>query len=303
MKIIPLNYGAVEISDFDITKISLSDIDFVKKVLGEELVVVIKKQNINPYHYARLIYHIGGLCNWGQCDRDVEGNLLSYKPENIDIEHWDQSKPFPVQRVTGEKRNGEFTGIFPLGKLDWHCNLNGPDRADGVALQAIKGVEGTRTSWNNTALALKNMPDDLKERIKGKYAKFYYNPIKWADIDNQSQLQFMLQKREHYTMWLEQTNFAGIKGLYLYTNNDCEIVGDDKNLFADLQDFLFQEKFIYHHDWEIGDIVLSDQLLSLHKRRQESNEIFEKRLLNRITFRLTNSGNPPALMCRNKIYV
>jgi alpha-ketoglutarate-dependent taurine dioxygenase len=102
-------------------------------------------------------------------------------------------------------------------------------------------------------------------------------------------------------MWIEQTNAGGVKGLYLYTTNDCEIPGDDTTLFTDLQDYLFQEKFIYHHDWSIGDIVLSDQLLTMHRRRQEADEIFENRVLNRITFRITNVGNPPALIERNKI--
>ena len=244
---------------------------------------------------------MGIICNYDQCGRDTEGNFLGYPTSYPDVENWDRSKPFPVQRVTGEKKNGEFTGIFPLGKLDWHCNLNGPDRADGVALQGIQGVVGTRTSWNNTALALKEMPEDLRNRVRGKYAKFYYNPTKWADIYNKSQLEAMLKARHHYKMWLEQTNIAGVQGLYLYTNNDCEIVGDDTNLFEDLQDFLFQEKYIYHHEWALGDIVLSDQLLTLHKRRQEVDSVFEKRILHRFTFRITNVGNPPALILKNTI--
>jgi alpha-ketoglutarate-dependent taurine dioxygenase len=78
-------------------------------------------------------------------------------------------------------------------------------------------------------------------------------------------------------------------------------VGDDGSLFQDLQEFLFQEKFLYHHEWAVGDIVLSDQLLTLHKRRQENNNVFEERLLNRLTFRITNIGNPPALVEKNKI--
>jgi alpha-ketoglutarate-dependent taurine dioxygenase len=301
MNIIPLNYGAVEITDFDITDFSLEKASAVKKVLTEELVVVIRNQNYDPFYFAQLIYHIGGICNWIQCERDIDGNLITDRPSYPDFKNWDRSKPFPMQRVTGEKRDGKFTGIFPLGKLDWHCNLNGPDRADGVALQGIKGVKNTRTSWNNTALALKDMPEDLLSRIKGKYAKFFYNPTNWADIDYDEQLKYMLQRQHHYKMWLEQTNVAGIKGLYLYTKNDCEIVGDDKNLFNDLQDFLFQEKYLYHHDWDVGDIVLSDQLLTLHKRRQEVDQVFENRLLNRITFRITNTGKPPVLIERNNI--
>jgi alpha-ketoglutarate-dependent taurine dioxygenase len=301
MKVIPLNNGAVEIVDFDMRNFTYDEAIQVRDVLRKELIVVIREQDRDPFNYAKLIHHIGGICNWDQCYRDIEGNTIGRHPTYPDFENWDHSKPFPVQRVTGEKKNGEFTGIFPLGKLEWHCNLNGPDRADGVALQGIKGAVGTRTSWNNTALALKEMPDSLSSRIHGKYAKFYYNPTNWSDIHNKEQLVHMLKNRHHYKMWIEQTNAGGVKGLYLYTTNDCEIPGDDTTLFTDLQDYLFQEKFIYHHDWSIGDIVLSDQLLTMHRRRQEADEIFENRVLNRITFRITNVGNPPALIERNKI--
>ena len=302
MKVIPLDHGAVEIADFDIREVTIEQAHEIRDVLRKELIVVIREQDRDPLNYAKLIHHIGGICNWDQCYRDIDGNNIgNYGMKYPDVDNWDRTKLFPVQRVTGEKKNGEFTGIFPLGKLDWHCNLNGPDRADGVAIQGIKGVVGTRTSWNNTALALKEMPTELRDRIRGKYAKFYYNPTKWADIHNKQQLVTMLKNRHHYKMWLEQTNVGGVEGLYLYTNNDCEIVGDDGSLFTDLQDFLFQEKYIYHHEWSVGDMVLSDQLLTLHYRRQESDAIFENRVLNRLTFRITNTGNPPVLVERNKI--
>lgn len=301
MRVRSLNYGAVEILDFDIRDFSIKDAKEVRDILSQELIVVIKEQDCDPVNFAKLIHHIGVIANWADCHLNLDGNYIGVLKEYPDVDNWDRTKPFPVQRVTGEKKNGKFTGIFPLGKLDWHCNLNGPTRADGVALQGIRGVVGTQTSWNNTALALKEMPAELRERIRGKYANFFYNPTKWADIHKKEQLESMLKNRHHYSMWIEQTNVAGVQGLYLYTNNDCEIPGDDTTLFDDLQNFLLQEKFIYHHNWAIGDIVLSDQLLTLHKRRQESDIVFENRLLNRLTFRITNTGIPPVLVERNKI--
>lgn len=296
-----LNYGAVEILDFDISSITIETALELRDILRKELIVVIRKQQTEPLNFAKLIHYMGNICNWSQCKWDLEGNSIQENSKYPDIENWDHTKPFPVQRVAGEKRNGAFTGIFPLGKLDWHCNLNGPDRADGVALQGIKGVEGTRTSWLNTAVAFKEIPSELKNRIKGKYGTFYYNPTNWADIDNKKQLHIMLRNQKHYKMWIEQTNIAGVQGLYLYTNNDCEISGNDEALFVDLQNFLFQEKYMYHHDWSVGDIVLSDQLLTLHKRRIESDTIFENRVLNRLTFKISNIGNPPAFIEQNNI--
>ena len=297
-----LNYGAVEVLDFDITNFTREDSNALRELLLKELIVVLKQQDTNSLNFARLIHEIGGLANWNLMHTDYDGNSIGALSEYPDVYTWDKDKFFPIQSVTGKKnKEGEFTGIFPLGKLDWHCNLNGPDRADGVALQGIKGVVGTQTSWMNTAIALKEMPEELYTRVKGKYANFTYNFLKWAEVFNDAQRQFMMSNKHSYKMWLEQENAGGVKGIYLYTNNDCEIVDDDGTLFQDLQDYFFQEKFMYHHDWQVGDIVLSDQLLTLHKRRQETDAIFEERLLNRITFRLSNVGDPLYIVERNQI--
>ena len=97
------------------------------------------------------------------------------------------------------------------------------------------------------------------------------------------------QGKEVYKMWLIQENIAGRKGIYFYTNNRCKVITDDEKLFQDLYDYLFQEKFMYTMEYEPGDIILSDQLLSLHKRDQNDPEILAKRVLHRLTFQLSNA--------------
>ena len=49
---------------------------------------------------------------------------------------------------------------------------------------------------------------------------------------------------------------------------------------------------MYQHFYEIGDIVLSDQILSLHKRDQNDPNILAERVLHRITFKISNTGKP-----------
>ena len=45
---------------------------------------------------------------------------------------------------------------------------------------------------------------------------------------------------------------------------------------------MLNEEFIYHHDWDDGDVVISEQWLSVHKRWYF--EDMDKRLLHRIAF-------------------
>jgi len=270
--------------NIDIDELSPAVCQEIFDILKKDLIVVIKRQSTDAHKFARLVYSMSHIANWQQLTWDTDGNYLGSPKEYPNP--WEQEN-FPVQRVTGEQKDGEYTGIFPIGKLDWHSNLNGPTRADGVALQGIRGVEGTVTSWLNTAVALEQMPKDLYERLKGKYCSYYYNMENWSDIENKKQLEFMRKNREEYKMFILQENIAGTKGLYFYINNDLKVEGDEK-LLDDLQKYLFQEKFIYHHQWEVGDIVLSDQLLTLHKRQLRENSVFEKRILHRLTFPISN---------------
>ena len=61
------------------------------------------------------------------------------------------------------------------------------------------------------------------------------------------------------------------------------------------------EKYMYTHYYEIGDIILSDQILSLHKRDTNEPELLADRVLHRITFRLSNIGKPTWCQTYNNI--
>lgn len=281
--------------DFD--NLTKEDCKKTLELLKKELVVVIKKAPTNPLGMHRLVGGMSYIANWQQCIWDVDGNFKGVPTKPVDP--W-QVDEVLVQRVTAQEKDNKPTGIFPKGKLDWHANLNGPDRADGVALQAYAGVEGTVTSWLDTAQAYKAMPQYLKDKIKGKYCSYTYNMSNWSDTPWHLP---HAKKDDSYRMWIEQENIAGVKGLYFYTNNDLIVSDgddDDIDLYEELKAFLFQEKFMYHHEWEVGDIVLSDQLLTLHKRPLRPDAVFEKRILHRLTFPISNASEPRFIIEKNK---
>jgi taurine dioxygenase len=288
MKTKELNNGvAVEVLDFDICNIDREYAEEIKKLLYKNTIVVLRNQTTKAFQFTKFTNHIGPVADRYLMNRDPHtGKVVSY-------DKWNMYDPetYLVQRVTAEKVDGEYSGIFSTGILDWHSNLNGPVHADGVALQGIKDCENTSTTWVNTAKALKEMPEDLKKRCKGVYCEYDYAPDVWAKGLPKGQQLNMESKATPYSMWLLQENIAGNNGLYFYTNNRCRMITDDKTLFSDLYDYVFQEKFMYTHVYEVGDIILSDQLLSLHKRDQNDPEILEKRVLHRITFYVSNQEN------------
>lgn len=290
-----------QIDDIDITNLTSNDIDNVKDALHTNLIVVLKHQSTNPWYYTNFIERIGEIANYNQFMWTTDGEMV-IPQEKLLTESWTGSKDkYPIQRVTGMKKNNRPTGIFGEGILDWHANLNGIDRADGVVLQAWdEHCINTSTSFLNTNLAYNDLDPDFKQELEHVYCEYEYTPEVWAKGLPEGQLRIMKQKESHYKMWLFQENLKGVKGIFFYTNNKCKIVTEDDTLYQRLYDHMFQEKYIYQHWWEPGDIVLMDQILTLHKRDQNDPDILAKRILHRITFRISNYNG--WLQDRNLIY-
>lgn len=297
MDIIDKNNGvATEIKHIDITNLDETSLHDIRKIVRSDVVTILKKQSTQPAYFTNFVSKIGPIGNFKQLLWDPTTGELCNNTQNLhDPLMWSNPETYPVQRVTGKKINGKDSGIFGTGVLDWHANLNGLRRADGVALQGYKDCEGTSTTWLNMAKAYEQMPDDLKQRCANVFCSYTYSPETWAAGLSKKQKEAMLKNPSSYNMWLVQKNISGRHGLYFYTNNNCKIHSEDTELYNDLYDYVFCDKFMYTHYYDIGDIVLSDQLLSLHKRDQNDPNILSKRILHRLTFSLSNFGDPTYL--------
>ena len=287
MQIKPLDHCGVEILDIDICNLSASDYEEIKDLFLEHLVLVIRNQPVVALPYARIVQSIGTIANWNQCIHNSRGDYITPGLFNPVLDSFGYNEPdssFPVQRVTGKRINGQPSGIFGTGKLDWHCNMNGPDRARGVALQGIVGVEGTSTSWMDTTRAYAEMSDELKARCADVQGRFEYAPEIWAEGLEQWQYDHMLKnKDDYYLMPLVNLSEKGRPGLYFHYHNKCTFPSDPE-LFDILKEHCFKPEFIYTHHWMPGDIVISDQLITLHKRDQDDPNILAERILHRYTF-------------------
>jgi alpha-ketoglutarate-dependent taurine dioxygenase len=305
MKITELkNNVAVQIDDFDIRDITPENAKKINDITKDRTIVVIKRQDRTPANFVKFVKHLGPIANWTQFNFDPITGEEIYKPTDedgfIEPSDWPNPNTYPVQRVAHKQIDGKRTGIFGSGVLDWHANLNGPTRADAVALQGWTNCESTSTTWLNTTKVYDDMPQELLDRCQNIHAEYEYAPEVWAKGLPEAQLNRMMTNKSKYKMWLIQKNIAGKTGIYFYTNNKCKIITDDKKLYNDLYDFMFQDRYMYQHFYEIGDIVLSDQVLSLHKRDQNDPKLLEERVLHRITYRLSNIDKLPWVAEYNK---
>jgi taurine dioxygenase len=257
----------IEIEDLNIDELTQKERIDIKDLYYKHNIVVIRQASVNALSFAKLCSEIGKLCNEPFDPSSYDGPL----------------DEVPVQRVSGIRNGDKAIGIFGKGKLDWHCNMNGPSRAPGVGLIAVSGVEESVTSWMSTVPAYRDMPLEIKNRIRNLVGHFQYNPDKWAPGMEEWQREGMMEVARRdgpYTMNLLQKSPSGEPGLYFHFLNDCQFP-EDPEMYGVLMETLFQERYIYHHHWQVGDIVLSNQLITLHKRQTDN---VSNRLLYRYTY-------------------
>jgi alpha-ketoglutarate-dependent taurine dioxygenase len=142
------------------------------------------------------------------------------------------------------------------------------------------------TGWMDTTKAYEDLPLEIKKRCDNVIGHFRYSPAIWAEGLPDWQLKGMLAGAKTgggYRMKLVNTSERGKKGLYFHYLNECQFP-DDPELLETLKAHCFQEKYIQRIDWRPGDVHISHQILTLHKREQNDPEILEQRVLHRYTF-------------------
>ena len=192
-----------------------------------------------------------------------------------------------ILRVTGQKNDKGEEGLFGhTSALDWHANqASNYDREPLIWLYGVEGTKGSKTSWLNNIASYEALSDELKEEIKDVkitlgYKSGSYSPSKF----------FVEHHATDKPFNLVHTNDAGKTGLYFPYLQILGMVDKTEEQFKDLMDRLIehvtQPQFIYDHHWEDGDIVLSEQWLSIHKRW--AYDKMEDRILHRIAFNYEN---------------
>ena len=158
--------------------------------------------------------------------------------------------------------------------LDWHANRpSDPNRCSLIWLYAVKGSKGSLTSWIDNHKSYLDLPDDIKEQCKK--VKFTTGFKRGTYTDDTF---FKEHHNKELIYDLVQTNKMGLTGLFFPFNQIMQ--GVPKELFEYLKKHILQDKYRYDHYWEDGDLVISEQWLTIHKRH--AYEKMNERLLHRI---------------------
>ena len=144
----------------------------------------------------------------------------------------------------------------PAANYHWHTDK--PYHQAPPLLTMLYAVElppeGGDTAFANMAMAYEALPEEMKQRIAGLRVAF-----RPAFEDNRPGAHHSLVRTHPDT---------GRKSLYI-GNHSTGIVGmpdgEGRALLAELLDHATQPRFVYTHRWRLGDLVMWDNRLLLHR--------------------------------------
>lgn len=259
------NSWVVILDNFDFKCATQDDINIISQLISQHLVVVVRDQDLSVDDQLRIfkMFH----------------NPYSFDPHNLQDGYVDgcvvENSQGYILRVTAQLDEQGKPGFAPTNTdAIWHCdNPIRPARKDITWLYAVSGAYGSRTSWINNALSYADLDENFKKNIENLKC----NMCDYTD---------KAPSRHQHTPYLVHINIAGVKGLYFPFESILGIHNmpdaESKLLLDQLKKHVVQEKYIYHHDWQDGDVVLAEQWLSIHQRWPTTD--LKNRLLYRAIF-------------------
>jgi alpha-ketoglutarate-dependent 2,4-dichlorophenoxyacetate dioxygenase len=176
--------------------------------------------------------------------------------------------------------------MYSLGNRLWHTDASFQDPAGRYSLLSARVIPAVRadTEFADMRAAYDALDEEMKARIANLRA---HHSIAYSRItlgfefspQEQKQLEGALQP-------LVRTNpRTGRKSLYL-ASHASRIEGwpipDGRLLLRDLTEHATQRDFVYRHEWRVGDLVIWDNLATMH-RAMPFDDATHRRELRRVT--------------------
>jgi taurine dioxygenase len=187
--------------------------------------------------------------------------------------------------VSNIRENGKPIGVLPDGELWFHhdmCYAAQPNRAS--FLYAIKvPSEGGNTKFANMYQAYDNLPQRLKDRIEGRTVLQAFDEIQDSRLDLSS-IDIADIKHCHQPIVLRHPE-TGRRALYVNRLMSHRVEGlsdaESDDLLEELYTFTEDPALTYEHVWQPGDLLMWDNLCSIHARTDFPKD--QHRLMRRMT--------------------
>ncbi len=201
----------------------------------------------------------------------------------------------PEVGLISNLKDGQARPIGGLGdgEIQWHSDQSYMlNPATGAMLYALElPPEGGTTSWVDLCAAYAGLPDPLKRMVEGRRAVFSYvkRLAGYQGVDRVISEEAKRKTPPVLHPLVHPHPVTGRKALYLDSTTTVGIEGMDEVSGAALLDeiyaFATRPEFVYRHHWRVGDVVMWDNGLTMHRR--EPFDPGARRLMKRTTIFLS----------------
>jgi taurine dioxygenase len=201
----------------------------------------------------------------------------------------------PEVTVLSNLRDGSGNPIGGLGdgELQWHSDQSYMlEPATGAALYAVElPPSGGETFWVDLRAAYAALPRHLRAKISGKRGVFDYTKRlagygRDTDREISEEAQRLTPPVTHALVRAHPE--TGDRSLYLDSTTTIGIDYMDTTSGMALLDEVYEaatsDEFVYAHQWQVGDLVLWDNGVTMHRRTPF--DASARRLMKRMTMRL-----------------
>jgi alpha-ketoglutarate-dependent taurine dioxygenase len=205
------------------------------------------------------------------------------------------SPAVPEIGLISNLKDGQTRPIGGLGdgELQWHSDQSYMmNPATGAVLYAVElPPEGGMTSWVDLSGAYTALPDRLKDLVEDRRGVFSYvkRLAGYQGIDRVISAEAK-RKTPPVLHPLAHTHpVTGQKALYLDSTTTIGIEGINEAPASALLDEIYgiatRPEFVYRHHWQVGDVVMWDNGMTMHRR--EPFDPAARRLMKRTTIFLS----------------
>lgn len=259
-----------EITGIDASNLEPEALQTIYDAFHQYLVIVLPCQNLTP---AQQI-------DFSRCFGELE--VPSASPRASAEEPYLSTRfrlqGYPEVLVLSNRvdERGHYVGVENAGDT-WHSDMSYVQKPSCASVLYALEVpeEGGDTEWANMYAAYETLDEGLKRRVEGLHARHSFSWHRNPRVRVPEQFRNLRQEEYESFRPLDAVHpvvrthpVTGRKALFISPRFTIAIEGMDsatsQALLDDLFEHAIQRRFIYHHRWREGDLVLWDNRCTLH---------------------------------------
>ena len=253
------------------------------------------------------------MSSWGDDSRSIIHNYVAQR--RLKGRHWREimlqlgymNRVFDKFGEDGKKLKGALSmvsykrddeghpeGIFPEGELDWHADQISRDDAQRIiGLMSVAHSKDSQTAFLCTHDAYESLSSDMKSMIKElicthKWRTGQYGFCPGMDQAQLRSLRYNSLPIDGMETKLYAETVTGRTGIKLPHHSFDGFVGmgmeESQKIINEIEKAIYQEKYMWTHDWQDDQIVFMDQQITLHKRPTNLEAGNKREMVRAITY-------------------